>query len=114
MSATRSGGGVLGRPGLAVELPVTTAAMFRSIAMIAQDFGEDLQDPAVRLQCLTVFSFGGVSPDDDELDSTYFTTRLGLHEVFSSAARVVARVAAQQLATMIRTGTAPAIVRRTA
>lgn len=109
--ATGGGGGALGLPGLAVELPVTTAAMFRSIAAIAQDFGEDLEDPAVRLQCLTVFSFGGVSTDDDAMESSYFTTRIGLQEVFASAASVVARASAQELAHMIRQGTAPALVR---
>jgi hypothetical protein len=109
--ATGGGGGALGLPGLAVELPVTTAAMFRSIAAIAKAFGEDLEDPAVRLQCLTVFSFGGATREDDAMESTYFATRMSLQEVFATAATVVAKASAAELAQMLRNGTAPALVR---
>ena len=52
--------------------------MFRSTGSIAADFGEDLSDPAVQLQCLAVFSQGGPSPDDDAMESTYLTARVGM------------------------------------
>ena len=39
--ATGAAGGFFGAAGLAVELPVTTTLILRSIASIAQDFGED-------------------------------------------------------------------------
>ncbi len=108
MTGTTSG--LFGIGGLAVELPITTTIMFRSIAAIAQEFGEDLQDPAIRLQCLAVFYLGGPSEKIDALDSTYMAARLGLQESFAHAARVVAGVTAEELATMIQKGTAPAIV----
>ncbi|HWB00120.1 MAG TPA: EcsC family protein [Pirellulales bacterium] len=105
-----AGGGALGLPGLAIELPVTTALMLRSIASIAREFGERLDDPAARLECLTVFSYGGPTPSDDAMESSYLTTRIGLQETVSHAASVVAKVSADELAAMIRNGTAPRLV----
>lgn len=70
-------GGFFGAATLALELPLTTGIIFRSIANIARDFGEDLQDPAVRMECLQIFAMG--SPEtsaDDALNSSYFTQRL--------------------------------------
>lgn len=46
---TGAGGGMLGLPGLAVELPATTVLMLRSIASIAAEHGADLSDPATKL-----------------------------------------------------------------
>ncbi|HEX4128995.1 MAG TPA: EcsC family protein [Pirellulales bacterium] len=105
-----AGGGALGLPGLAIELPVTTALMFRSIASIAREFGHRLDDPAVRLECLTVFSYGGPSPSDDAMESSYLTTRIGLQEAVSHAAGVVSKLTADQLSALIRSGTAPRLV----
>ena len=108
--ASGAGGGALGLPGLAIELPVTTALIFRSIASIAQEFGEPLSDPTSRLECLAVFSYGGTTPDDDTLESSYLTSRIGLQEAISHAATIVAKVSADELAAMIRNGTAPRLV----
>src|SRR5262245_5647986 len=59
--ATGAVGGLFGLGGLAVELPVTTALMFRSIADIARSEGHDLAAPETRLACLQVFALGGPS-----------------------------------------------------
>ena len=52
-------GGFFGIPALALELPLTTALMLRSIAEIARDEGEDAQSLETRLACLEVFALGG-------------------------------------------------------
>src|SRR6516162_4664935 len=65
-------GGALGFPGLAIELPLTTGIMFRSIAAIAADFGEDLSDPQTRVECVGVFSHGGPTSSDDAIESAYW------------------------------------------
>ncbi|HEY5313768.1 MAG TPA: EcsC family protein [Pirellulales bacterium] len=103
-------GGFFGIAGLPVELPVTTTVMLRSIASIAREFGEDLGDAEVRLQCLTVFGFGGPPPQGDGLESTYLTTRIGMQEAVAQAAKVAARATTQELLDMIHRGTAPALV----
>lgn len=110
VAVTGTTSGLFGVAGLAIELPITTTIMFRSIAAVAQEFGEDLKDPAVRLQCLAVFSLGGPGETNSALDSTYLAARFGLQESFAHAARVVAGATAEELAIMIQKGTAPAVV----
>lgn len=98
-------GGFFGPLALAMELPLTTGIIFRSIASIAQSFGEDLSDPHVRLECLQVFAMG--SPQntlDDAMNSSYFSQRLAFNAFLKNAsesgmasllARFITRVAAR-------------------
>src|SRR5579863_5052956 len=50
--------GFFGMATLAIELPVTTTLMLRSIAGIARREGEDLTETTSRLACLEVFALG--------------------------------------------------------
>jgi hypothetical protein len=84
--------------------------MFRSIASIADDFGEDLTDPAIRLECQTAFSHGGPGPDDDAMESTYLTARLAMASLVVNAARFLARETAEGITEAIARGTAPVLV----
>jgi len=104
-------GGLVGLPGLAVELPVTTGLMLRSIAATASWHGEDLDDASVRLECLTVFSHGRPARGEDALDSSYLSTRAALAQTVSQSARFVAQAGATELQRAIEKGTAPALVR---
>jgi EcsC family protein len=70
-------GGLFGLGGLALELPVTTVLLFRSIAEIARSEGHDLAAPETRLACLEVFALGGSSRRDDA-DTAYYVVRTGL------------------------------------
>jgi hypothetical protein len=110
VAVSGTAGGFFGFVGLPVELPVTTTIMFRSIAAIAKDFNENLADDEVRMQCLSVFSFGGPGKDDDEMGSAYLSARIALEETISLAAKAVAGKTAVQIAKMIEQGTAPAAV----
>jgi hypothetical protein len=110
VAVSGTAGGFFGFVGLPVELPVTTTIMFRSIAAIAKEFHEDLSDEEVRMQCLSVFSFGGPGKKDDELKSAYLSARVTLEETISAAAKAVAGKTAAQITKMIEQGTAPAIV----
>ena len=103
-------GGTFGLPALAIELPISTTIMFRSIAAVAQRAGEDLRDPATRLDCLTVFSHGGPSVDDDAMESSYLTSRFGMSEVIQQSARLVAGASAAEISEMLSKGAAPALV----
>jgi len=84
-------GGFLGTPALAVELPLTTAIILRSIADIARSEGEVLDDVDARLACLEVFAFGGRSGDDDGSETGYFAVRAALAKAVSDAARHIAQ-----------------------
>jgi hypothetical protein len=69
-------GGLFGIPALALELPLTTALMLRSIAEIARDEGEDPQSLETRLACLEVFALGGGGHNGkSDLNLQYYAVR---------------------------------------
>jgi hypothetical protein len=82
-------GGAVGLAGLPIELPVSTTIMLRSIADIARNEGENLQEPGTGLACLEVFALGG-HPDDNVLEGGYLAVRGLLAKSVSDAARFVA------------------------
>src|SRR6056297_811420 len=92
-AATLSGaaGGAFGLAALAVELPVSTTIMLRSIADIARAEGEDLSLPDARLQCLQVLALGGRARSDDAAEVGYFAARATLARAVSEAASHIAR-----------------------
>lgn len=74
-AATGAVGGFFGMSALAIELPVTTAIMMRSIADVARSEGFALTDIAVQKACVEVFALGGKSEADDASDSGYYASR---------------------------------------
>jgi hypothetical protein len=83
-------GGAFGLPALAVELPISTSIILRSIADIARSQGEDISTLQSRLACLEVFAFGGKSDKDDGAETGYFTVRAVLAKAVSDAAKHIA------------------------
>ena len=103
---TGSIGGAFGLKALAIELPLSTAIMLRSIADIARSQGENLEGMEARLACLEVFALGGQSKENDAAKSSYFAVRMLLTHEVVDAARFLANP--QVLAQGVR---APALVR---
>src|SRR5258708_1274842 len=87
VTATGAAGGATGLAGAAVELPISTAIMLRSIADIARSHGEDLRSNEVRLSCLQVFALGSPSPADDAAETGYWFVRAALSEAVKDAMR---------------------------
>ena len=52
-------GGFFSLPGLAIELPISTIIILRSIADIARSEDEDFRTIEAQLACLEVFALGG-------------------------------------------------------
>ena len=106
ITATASGvaGGAFGLPALAVELPLSTTIMLRSIADIARSEGEDLTTPAAQLACIETFALGGPRSDDDATESGYFAIRAVLAKTVSEAAAYIAKhgVATQGAPMLVR------------
>ena len=98
-------GGFFGIAGLAVELPISTTLMMRSIAAIARSEGESLQDAGTRQACLSVFALGGQSTSDNAAESGYYAARVALVQAVAQAADYLAAQAA------VDSATAPAIAR---
>jgi len=93
VAAAASGavGGFFGLGGLAVELPVTTVLMLRSIADIARSEGHDLRTAETQLACLEVFALGGTSKGDDPAETAYYAVRAALAGALADAASHIAR-----------------------
>ncbi|MDH5835212.1 EcsC family protein [Luteimonas kalidii] len=89
-AASGAVGGAFGLAGLAVELPVTTTLILRSIAEIARAEGEPLDDPATTLACFEVLTMGGRAASDDGAESGYFAARAVLAQQVAAAAEYVA------------------------
>lgn len=106
IAATISGGvgGVFGLPALAIELPISTTIMLRSIADIGRANGEDLSKNESRLACLEVFALGGSSNNDDAAESGYYAIKGALAKAVTEAAEFLAEKA-------IAEEGAPALVR---
>lgn len=104
VGATGATGGAFGLPALAIELPVTTTIMLRSIADIARSEGEDLRFPDGKFQCVQVLALGGKAKSDDGTEAGYFAARTALAKAVSDAAAHVAKKGLSQSG-------APAIVR---
>jgi hypothetical protein len=90
-SAVGGLGGFFGFASLPAELPLVTVLMFRAIAEIARDAGEDLSTSETRLECLYVFSLGSESSHDDALAPSYYASRLAFAELARGAAPLLSR-----------------------
>lgn len=83
--------GIFGLPGTVVELPATTTLLFRQIANIAREQGEDIESSETKLQCLQVFSFGSCKTEkDDNFESGYLASRLALAKLVTDASQYLA------------------------
>jgi hypothetical protein len=84
-------GGFFGLSAVAVELPVTTAVILRSIADIARSEGHDLSRLSVKLACLEVLALGGSRSKDDAAKTGYWAVRTSLARYLEQAASYVAK-----------------------
>jgi hypothetical protein len=83
--------GFFGLTTLAVELPVTTTMMLRSIANIARRHGEDLTLRGPQLACLEVFALGaGDRGKGPTAETSYFAIRTFLARTVSQATEALA------------------------
>jgi len=90
-AATGGASGLIGVPGIAADLPLTTCLMMRSIAAIARSHGEDPTSAATRQACIDVFAFGGPEIADDDIDIAWWTIRGSLSH--ASIALLIRQVA---------------------
>ena len=97
-------GGFFGLAALAVELPVSTTVMLRSIADIARAEGESISHAGTRVACLEVFALGGRSGSDDGAESGYFAVRAALAKSVTDATQFLAahHVAAEGAPVMVQ------------
>jgi len=109
--ATGAASGFFGLPALALELPITTTLMLRSIAQTAQAFGADLSNRETQLECLFVFSMGEPFQNNPLTESTYYSTRMVFAGLMREAAIFLATKGGLELAEILARGSAPILVR---
>jgi len=89
-ATTGAMGGLFGLAGLAVELPVTTVLMLRSIGDVARSEGHSLASAETRLACLEVFAYGSPASSDDAAETTYYAARSAMAKLVTDAAQHLA------------------------
>lgn len=83
-------GGAFGLAALAIELPLSTIIMLRSIMDIARSEGETIDNSETKLACMEVFALGGTTPKDDSTELGYYAVRMALARSLSEAANFIA------------------------
>jgi hypothetical protein len=96
-------GGLFGFPALAVELPITTTLILRSIADIARSEGENIRTPEAKLSCVEVFALGS-GQEEGGVEAGYFAVRAALAKSLNDVAKIAA-------ATGVLDGTSPLVLR---
>jgi hypothetical protein len=84
--ATGFGGGFGGLATTAVELPVSTMLMLRSIGCIAEEEGHDIRDRKVRLGCISVLALGADPEKVDKDELGYWIARKTMAGLVTQAA----------------------------
>lgn len=97
-------GGAFGLPALAIELPVSTTIMLRSIADIACSHGENINKPETKLACLEVFA---LSSDDSKNNSS----ETGYYAIRSLLAKSISDAASQLTARELSRQSSPALIK---
>jgi len=100
-SVLGGGAGLFGFTALAIELPLTTTVMLRSIAEIAKMNGEDMSSLETRLNCVQVFAFGSKNKADDAMNSSYYAIRVLLSREIAALAGRLESILAGELASGI-------------
>lgn len=95
-AATGAVGGFFGFTMLAVELPITTTIMMRSIVDVARSEGFAIADLDVQKACVEVFALGGKSKKDDASDSGYYASRGMLAETIKHTTKELVGLASQR------------------
>lgn len=84
-------GGAGGIATTLADLAVSTTLILRSVQQIAASYGEDLENPEVRAQCIAVFGMGGPLSEDDAADTGMWAGRIALsHQSVSGVIEAVA------------------------
>lgn len=104
--------GVTGGWALALELPLTTTLMMRSIASMAQASGFDPSHPQTALEILTVFAYGNPSLKGDGAsgDGTFYMQRAALDVLVRDGAKFIAGKSAAQVLAAVENGAAPRLI----
>ena len=105
-------GGAFGLPALAIELPLSTTIMLRSIADIAESEGHDLGKIETQLACLEVFALGSSkNSSDDGAESAYFSARGAMAFEMKLAIDSIANMSSKAIQDSLAKGQLPLLIK---
>jgi len=105
-------GGAFGLPALAIELPLSTTIMLRSIADIAESEGHCLDDAEIQFACLEVFALGSSkTTSDDGAESAYFSARGAMALEMKLAIDSVANLSTKAIQESLSKGQLPLLIK---
>jgi hypothetical protein len=112
VTTTGAIGGAFGTAALMVELPLTTSLILRSISSMAQQWGHDLRQTEIQMQCLYVFTLGSPhTSKDDAMDTAYLSARIAWHGLIRELAAFISTHSLKDLLLALELGTLPALVK---
>ncbi|NRD22244.1 EcsC family protein [Winogradskyella litoriviva] len=82
----------------ASEVTLTTKFLMRTIMDIARSEGEDIYTLEGQMACMQVFALGGGSKNDDDLETSYYTTRLALNSAINKVSASGIKITLDSLA----------------
>ena len=85
----------------ASELALSTKFIMRSIMDIARSEGEDVYTIETQMACLQVFALGGTTASDDDLDTSYYTTRIAMSTTLKGASSYISKNGIQGLSQVL-------------
>ena len=91
VAAVGAGGGFFGLKALAIELPISTTIMLRSIAEIAREQGESIGSIETKMACLEVLALGGKVESDVAEESSYYVMRSALAKAVTEATEYLSK-----------------------
>lgn len=93
----------------ASELALSTKFIMRSIMDIARSEGEDVYNMETQMACLQVFALGGTTASDDDLDTSYYTTRVAMSSTLKGASAYISKNGLQGLSQVLVMSTNPIV-----
>ena len=103
--------GFVGGWAMALELPITTTLMMRSIASMAHAAGFDPRDPRTALEILTVFAYGNRSAQREAgSDTAFLVQRAAFDVLIRDGASFISGKTAAQVMAALEQGAAPKLI----
>ena len=96
-------GGAFGATAFGIDLGIATKLMMRSIMDIARNEGEDLNELDTQLACLQVFALGGKSKHDNNLETSYYASRIAMGSAVKGGTQALSNLVASSSNPILKT-----------
>jgi hypothetical protein len=110
LGGTGALGGFLGTAGTIIEIPISTSLIMRDMLRSGISFGIGNQSELIA-EALYLFTYGSDNPNDDAVDSAYFSARLAFQELIRESGHFIAAQGSKAILESLQKGSAPILIR---